>query len=61
MRQAEDIPYRNLLGRARSGTLTWDDLLTLNSKAIASLTNLHLQTSTVIVKLNSLRHVINRL
>jgi hypothetical protein len=61
MRQAEDIPYRNLLSRARSGTLTSDDLSTLNSKAITSLTDPHLQTATVIVKLNSLRHVINRL
>jgi hypothetical protein len=61
MRQAEDIPYQNLLGRARSGTLTSDDLSTLNSKAITSLTDPHLQPATVIVKLNSLRHVINRL
>ncbi|KAJ5367173.1 hypothetical protein N7541_001114 [Penicillium brevicompactum] len=61
MRQAEDIPYQNLLGRAQSGTLTSDDLSTLNSKAITSLTDPHLQPATVIVKLNSLRHVINRL
>jgi hypothetical protein len=61
MRQAEDIQYRDLLGRARSGTLTSDDLLTLNSKAISSLAGPHLQTATAIVKLNSLRHVINRL
>lgn len=61
MPQAEDIPYRNLLGRARSGTLTSDDLLTLNSKAITSLANPHLQTAIAIVKLNSLRHVMNHL
>lgn len=60
MRQAEDLPYRNLLTRARAGTLTNDDMLTLNSKAITSLTNPHLQTTTAIVKLNALRHVINR-
>ena len=60
MRQAEDVPYRNLLTRARAGTLTNDDMLTLNSKAITSLTDPHLQTTTAVVKLNALRHVINR-
>ncbi|KAJ5318263.1 hypothetical protein N7476_004683 [Penicillium atrosanguineum] len=60
MRQAEDLLYRNLLTRARAGTLTNDDLLTLNSKAIASLTDPQLQTTTAVVKLNALRHVINR-
>lgn len=61
MRQADDISYRELLGRARSGTLTSDDLSTLNSKAISSLGDPRLQNSPAIVKLNSLRHVINRL
>ena len=61
MRQVEDIPYRDLLGRARSGTLTVDDLATLNSKAISLLADPQLQTSPAIVKLNSLRHVVNRL
>jgi hypothetical protein len=61
MRQADDVSYRDLLGRARSGTLTSDDLATLNSKAISSLADPHLLTSPAVVKLNSLRHVINRL
>jgi PIF1 helicase. len=61
MRQAEDVSYRDLLRRARSGTLTSDDLATLNSKAISSLSDPQFQTSPAIVKLNSLRHVINRL
>jgi hypothetical protein len=60
MRQAEDLPYRNLLTRARTGTLTYDDMLTLNSKAIASLADPHLQDATTVAKLNALRHVINR-
>jgi hypothetical protein len=59
MRQTEDIPFRDLLGRARSGNLTPDDLLTLNSKAITSLADRILENVTAIVKLNSLRHVIN--
>lgn len=61
MRQAEDVLYRDLLQRARSGALTPDDLTMLNSKAISSLAEPQLQTSPAIVKLNSLRHVINRL
>jgi hypothetical protein len=60
MRQAKDLIYQNLLTRARAGTLTNDDMLTLNSKAITSLTDPHLQTTTAVVKLNALRHVINR-
>lgn len=60
MRQAKDLPYRSLLTRARTGTFTHNDMLTLNSKAITSLSNYHLQNTTVVVKLNSLRHIINR-
>ncbi|CEO59597.1 hypothetical protein PMG11_04269 [Penicillium brasilianum] len=61
MRQAEDLPYRNLLTRARNATLTYDDMLTLNSAAISSIADPHLQATTAIVKLNALRHVINRI
>jgi hypothetical protein len=60
MRQAEDLPYRNLLTRARTGTLTYDDMLTLNSKVLTSLAYPYLQDATVVAKLNALRHVINR-
>jgi hypothetical protein len=60
MRQAEDLPYRNLLTRARTGTLTYDDMLTLNSKAVTSLADPYLQDTTIVAKLNVLRHVINR-
>lgn len=61
MRQAEDVSCRDLLPRARFGKLTSDDLATLNSKAISSLADPQFQTSPAIVKLNSLRQVINRL
>ena len=60
MRQAEDLPYRHLLTRARTGTLTHDDMLILNSKAITSLADPHLQNAITVAKLNALRHVINR-
>jgi hypothetical protein len=60
MRQAEDLPYRNLLTRARNATLTYDDMLTLNSSAISSIADPHLQATTAIAKLNALRYVINR-
>ncbi|OQE05196.1 hypothetical protein PENVUL_c026G03564 [Penicillium vulpinum] len=59
MRQTEDLQYRSLLTRARSGTLTYNDVLTLNSKVITSLDSLDLQEATSITKLNALRHVIN--
>lgn len=60
MRQTEDLQYRSLLTRALSGTLTYNDMLTLNSKAITSLDSLDIQKTTAITKLNALRHVINR-
>ncbi|KAJ5198759.1 uncharacterized protein N7498_007876 [Penicillium cinerascens] len=60
MRQAEDLPYRNILTRARTATLTHDDILVLNSKAITSLDDPRLHATTAVVKLNALRHIINR-
>lgn len=60
MRQAEDLPYRNLLTRARTGSLTHDDMLTLNSKTITSLSDPHLHNATTVAKMNALRHVVNR-
>jgi len=36
MRQAEDAPFRDLVGRARAATLTEDDLALLNSKTTTS-------------------------
>ncbi|OKO94694.1 ATP-dependent DNA helicase pfh1 [Penicillium subrubescens] len=60
MRQSEDAPFRDLLSRARAGTLTEADRAVLNSKTITSLASPQLQDATTIVKLNSLRHQVNR-
>jgi hypothetical protein len=60
MRQAEDPPFRDLLARARSGTLTVDDLTLLNTKVITSLVAPYLENTTTVVKLNALRHQVNR-
>jgi hypothetical protein len=61
MRQAEDLAFRDLLGRARAATLTEDDLALLNSKIITSLLAPELENATTVVKLNVLRHHVNRL
>ncbi|KAI3286470.1 hypothetical protein DTO002I6_8141 [Penicillium roqueforti] len=60
MRQSEDAPFRDLLLRARAGTLTEADRTVLNSKTITSLASPQLQDATTIVRLNSLRHQVNR-
>jgi hypothetical protein len=61
MRQVDDLQYQNLLVRARSGSLTTDDLLTLNAKTISTLASLDLQDTTVVTRTNTLRNVINRI
>jgi hypothetical protein len=61
IRQAEDPAFRDLLGRARAATLTEDDLALLNSKTITSLLSPDLENATTVVKLNVLRHHVNRL
>jgi hypothetical protein len=61
MRQAEDPAFRDLLGRARAATLTEDDLALLNSKTATSLLTPNLENATTVVKLNVLRHHVNRL
>ncbi|QMW28864.1 hypothetical protein G4B84_004199 [Aspergillus flavus NRRL3357] len=55
MRQTEDVPYQLLLRRARTGSLTSNDVLMLNGRAITSLANSHPQDTTAIVTLNSLQ------
>jgi len=60
MRQSRDPAFRDLLGRARTATLTADDLNLLNSKTAASLLAPELENATCVVKLNTLRHHINR-
>lgn len=61
MRQVNDLQYQNLLARARSGSLTTDDLQTLNAKTISTLASLDLQDTTVVTRTNTLRTVINRI
>jgi hypothetical protein len=61
MRQAEDPPFRDLLHRARSATLTQADLNLLNTKVITSLIAPQLEDATAVVKLNSIRHLVNRI
>src|SRR5271156_3259830 len=61
MRQAQDPVFRDLLGRARAGTLTQSDLSLLNQKVATSLIAPELKDATTIVKLNVLRHHINRI
>jgi hypothetical protein len=60
MRQSADAPFRDLLSRARTGILTETDRSVLNSKIITSLTSPQLEDAITVVKLNSLRHQINR-
>jgi len=61
MRQAQDPMFRGLLGRARSAALTEDDLTSLNQKVVKSIFMPELEGVTTVVKLNALRHRINRL
>jgi len=59
MRQAEDLPFRNLLQRARQAQLSNDDINLLNSKCISADTSFPLHSLTCIVRTNSLRHRLN--
>ncbi|KAF4210355.1 hypothetical protein CNMCM5878_004518 [Aspergillus fumigatiaffinis] len=61
MRQSGDPSFRSLLHRARASTLTEDDLHLLNASVITSLVAPHLGATTTVVKLNALRHQINRI
>ncbi|KAJ5100153.1 hypothetical protein N7532_007154 [Penicillium argentinense] len=60
MRQTEDLSFRDFLLRARSGSLTSNDL-SLNSKAITSLADPQLEGAMTVVKRNSIRHMVNRI
>jgi hypothetical protein len=61
MRQSDDPSFRDLLHRARIATLTEEDPLLLNSRVITSLVAPELDDAPTVVKLNSLRHQINRI
>lgn len=60
MRQAEDPPFRDLLCGARSTTMSVNDLMLLNSKAITTLVTPGLDDATTVVKLNAIRQQVNR-
>ena len=60
MRQAQDPAFQNLLRRVRAASLTEEDLNLLNTKVATSLITPELENATTIVKLNALRHHINR-
>ena len=61
MRQSEDPWFRGFLTRARQAALTKDDVDRLNSKSIHSLIDPTVEDASVVVKLNAMRHPINRI
>jgi hypothetical protein len=61
MRQLEDPSFGDFLTRTRRAALTEDDATRLNSRVIRSLTDPLSESATVIVKLNALRHPVNRI
>jgi PIF1-like helicase len=56
MRQAKDPAFQSFLGRARSGSLTQNDVDLLNTKVVSSVLSPDLDDATFIVQRNSLRH-----
>ena len=60
MRQSEDPSFCELLDRARTGSLTHEDLAFFNSKVVSSIYDPEWESATIIAKRNSLRHAINR-
>ena len=61
MRQSEDPSFCEFLTRTRQAALTEDDVARLNSKTIHSLTDPISENAPVIVKLNTIRHPMNRI
>ncbi|KAJ6087103.1 hypothetical protein N7467_006017 [Penicillium canescens] len=61
MRQSEDPSFRDFLTRTRQAALTVEDVTRLNSKSIPTLTDSTSENAVVIVKLNAIRHPINRI
>jgi hypothetical protein len=61
MRQAEDLPFRELLHRVRDAALTVDDLKFLNSKVITAAPNFPLSKMVSISKSNALRQRLTHL
>lgn len=61
MRQSQDPLFSDFLSRTRRSHLTEADVAYLNSRTITSLTAPDLDNATVIVKLNAVRHSMNRI
>jgi hypothetical protein len=61
MRQLEIPSFCDFLTRTRHAALTEDDTTRLNTRVIRSLTDPVSEGATVIVKLNALRHLVNRI
>lgn len=62
MRQAEDLPFQDLLQRARSATLTEDDVATLNSCTLAArVANGETPPDRSVIRVNRLREEVNLL
>jgi transcriptional regulator with PAS, ATPase and Fis domain len=61
MRQAQDVKYRNMMHRARHANLNSNDITILNQKMISSFKSSNLDNVIVIVKRNSICHIINRI
>jgi hypothetical protein len=60
MRQAEDLPFQELLQRARSATLTEDDVATLNSRTLAArVANGETPPDRSVIRVNRLREEVN--
>ena len=60
MRQTTDLAFRGLLSRARAAKLNGDDIAFLNGRVISSILSPGMEYATTVVKLNALRHHINR-
>jgi hypothetical protein len=61
MRQAEDPSFCEYLSQTRQTALREDNVTRLNSRIITSLVEPDLDDAIVIVKLNAVRHPINRI
>ena len=60
MRQAEDLPFQDLLNRARSATLTEDDVTILNSCTVAArVANGETPPDRSVIRVNRLREEVN--
>lgn len=61
MRQHTDTAFRNLLGRARTGSLTQSDVNTLNQQVATDLSTMGSLTDAVFTQTNNVRHTATRI